>query len=146
MQKENNKVCNWRYFNKLLFLTDQIKLYKSHGSETADQFEATLSQEEYTQLMNERHDDGEIKPYSEIMLVEEDVKREATTEDEDSSLLEDGYEPEPKKSKTEQEVMDSDYHFLMSLLPTMRLLPQKRKNVVRLKILNILCEEDGTES
>lgn len=36
---------------------------------------------------------------------------------------------------------DSDYHFLMSLLPFLKMIPQRRKMFVRSKIQNVFCEE-----
>ncbi|KAJ8922389.1 hypothetical protein NQ315_004334 [Exocentrus adspersus] len=42
-----------------------------------------------------------------------------------------------EKSQVES---DSDYHFLMSLLPFLRAVPQRRKMYVRTKIQNVFCE------
>ncbi|XP_018569835.1 uncharacterized protein LOC108909879 isoform X2 [Anoplophora glabripennis] len=41
---------------------------------------------------------------------------------------------------------DSDYHFLMSLLPFLKTIPQRRKMIVRTKIQNIFCEEIEAEA
>lgn len=38
---------------------------------------------------------------------------------------------------------DPDYHFLMSLLPYLRKVPQERKMFVRTKLQQVFCEEEG---
>lgn len=37
---------------------------------------------------------------------------------------------------------DPDYHFLMSLLPYLRKVPEERKMIVRTKLQQVFCEED----
>lgn len=129
--KEPNKPSNWRYYNKLIFLTDQIR----HTQETSDPIEINYSLEEYAQLMNEPHEE-DIKREPDFSM-EEDTKNHVLTDDENSS-----YEPEIKRIRRE-ETFDSDYHFLMSLLESFRNIHPKRKNLVKIKILNILCEEEN---
>lgn len=132
--KEPNKPSNWRYYNKLIFLTDQIR----HTQETSDQIEVNYSLEEYAQLMNESHED--VKRDHEFSM-EEEAKNHGLT-DEDNS---ESYEPEFKRIRREEATIDSDYHFLMSLLESFRSIHPKRKNLVKIKILNILCEEENED-
>nr|CAD7197949.1 unnamed protein product [Timema douglasi] len=44
--------------------------------------------------------------------------------------------------ENDDEYDDGDYHFLMSLLPFMKSIPRSRKMAVRLKLQQVLCEEE----
>nr|CAD7460834.1 unnamed protein product [Timema tahoe] len=48
-------------------------------------------------------------------------------------------------TENDDEDNDGDYHFLMSLLPFIKSIPRSRKMVVRLKLQQVLCEEEGVE-
>ena len=50
---------------------------------------------------------------------------------------------ESKKTCEELE-KDEDYHFLMSLLPHLRDVPKRRKLAIRIRLQQVLMEEDMT--
>lgn len=47
-----------------------------------------------------------------------------------------------KERKSASRNEDPDYHFLMSLLPYLRKVPEERKMFVRSKLQQVFCEED----
>ncbi|CAG2061942.1 unnamed protein product [Timema podura] len=54
-----------------------------------------------------------------------------------------GYSNPCFDTENDDEDNDGDYHFLMSLLPFIKSIPRSRKMVVRLKLQQVLCEEEG---
>lgn len=49
----------------------------------------------------------------------------------------------PSSQPTTNEVQDADYHFLMSLLPSLRAIPDHRKLFLRRQIEDLFLQEQG---
>lgn len=119
----------------LEFLSDR---YKASNPSNA----SNIKMEEYIQSETTSSMDAES-------LSKEPLRKIASKEDTESnysacflSREREGKERFKRLRLEHDDIIDEDYHFLVSLLPSMRALPQKRKNVVRSKVLQILCEEN----
>ena len=51
-----------------------------------------------------------------------------------------------KERNSVSKIEDADYHFLMSLLPYMRKIPEERKMYVRTKLQQVFCDEEFSSS
>ncbi|KAG8196800.1 hypothetical protein JTE90_027518 [Oedothorax gibbosus] len=139
----------WKHFRSMLFLKDQM--VKDDGSSSSVHYEEHL----YPQTILE---DGDMVKY------EDDTNADDPLPESSPASTPDPHSRPEKKRKTEgstrgstrwpgeaiadpvyQDVWDEDYHFMMSVLPSIRRVRRDRKMSFRMKILQLIVDEEKLE-
>ncbi len=155
------KESKWAYFKSMEFLKDQFQKRDLQGNVSS---QLTFDEENENLTTNLSPDSPENEPQSERESPSSPQSRNPTNE----SMPPQKITAPPKKitkmnntavfkklvNLEEQKIHmfkernstsrneDPDYHFLMSLLPYLRKVPEERKMIVRTKLQQVFCEED----
>ncbi|BES93288.1 Hypothetical protein NTJ_06097 [Nesidiocoris tenuis] len=160
---------NWEYFDKMLFVKDQIYSYQRHHEEikkrrklletqsqsctTDDSNECDLEFQHRRNLDSIASSSGsppeeivihptvKVEPFDPIDDYVEPEVDESLSFEEPTSTAAERVNPKSKKDSIEKTIDDDDFNFLMSLLPQMKCLPMTRNLFVRLKIQELLYNE-----
>lgn len=131
----NSKKKKWEYFDKMSFLDESISQENvenlNNSSVNNSNFSLIIKTEETSSTEESAaecsNNDVEMTHTTNVTVVNENNLGKQSTNEEN------GYE-------------EDDYHFAMSLVPAMKRVPNDRKLGMRMKILQILCEEGETNN
>ena len=156
------KGSTWLYFQSMMFLKDQFvsrnilssipDLEMETQSEDNNKEPQDLAEEDSdadTNLTQNKTSEVETENPIESPSIPPPVKRAKTVKlnaiekllDIEQQKLKE-FKKKVEVSSTEKITQDADYHFLMSLLPYLRKVPEKRKMLVRMKLQQIFCDEN----
>lgn len=156
-------ISKWPYFDKMLFLKDTMDARKSFIDETDDEVnEDTIEQSDIliikqsssTEKINDEENNVSDVPYTfgNFQIVprklsilsdplaygctDNETNRKRTSKLADLKME----DTSPNKKKSNDIIEDDDYHFVMSILPTLRKVSNKMK--VRMDIMNLIISAD----
>ncbi|XP_055953148.1 uncharacterized protein LOC129988889 isoform X2 [Argiope bruennichi] len=150
----------WRHFKSMLFLKDQIVKDDISSCLQYDEslYPQTILEDESGARIEDDSfvEDSNSNPsYQEKAIVASSTKKRA------KDGIEDHQQPYSKRHHWEVaggygnyedctprplNEMDEDYHFLMSILPSVRRIRQDRKTSFKMKVLQLILEEENVES
>ncbi|XP_055842633.1 uncharacterized protein LOC129909584 [Episyrphus balteatus] len=143
-----SKQSTWPYLKSMMFLKDQFTLRKINSTLPDD----TELSEEINDIFNDEDIDDETYLNMREPLDQSPNKRSShqpsAKRSKTNNAIERLLEMEKDKRKNdgaEKIVENADYHFLMSLLPYLKKVPEDRKMFVRNKLQQVFCDEQILE-
>lgn len=152
---DSQKVTTWPFFNLLLFLTDRVTLRNLQGhAPNVSEFRSTDQSDDKnindvgnnlvpqtSQSTGDTLDEQKFNASKEQAIKNHPNKKLKRMVDVDVRLLETEETDIKHCKKSAKTRVESDYYFLLSLLPYMKDVPHSRKMVVRSKLQEVFIKE-----
>ncbi|XP_026819314.1 uncharacterized protein LOC113557978 [Rhopalosiphum maidis] len=131
------KESRWVYFKSMEFLKDQFQKRQLQGN-VSSETTFDVDTQNLTTTFSPDPDDPDDPDNENLMIKSPQNTTNTTTPPQNLKQKLQFFKEKNSASRNE----DPDYHFLMSLLPYLRKIPEERKMFVRNKLQQVFCEED----